>query len=70
MSNNVKRITMQYTKDYNTEVVKLVRKIGNTKAAIELGLPKSAFNGNANISVIDNTNLSIDETVIWICRAY
>jgi len=43
MSENVKRTTKQYTKDYKTEAVKLVREIGNTKAAVELGVPKSTL---------------------------
>lgn len=43
MSDNIKRTTKQYTKDYKTEAVKLVRKIGNTKASIELGVPKSTL---------------------------
>jgi transposase len=43
MSENIKRSTKQYTKDYKTEAVKLVREIGITKAAIELGIPKSTL---------------------------
>ncbi len=43
MSGNVKRTNKQYTKDYKTEAVKLVREIGNTKASIELGVPKSTL---------------------------
>jgi transposase-like protein len=43
MSGNVKRLTNQYTKDYKKEAVKLVREIGNTKAAIELDVPKSTL---------------------------
>lgn len=43
MSENAKRFTKQYTKDYKTEAVKLVREIGNTKAAIEIGVPKSTL---------------------------
>ncbi len=39
MSGNVKRTVRQYTKDYKTESVKLVKEIGITKAAIELGVP-------------------------------
>ena len=43
MSGNVKRTTRQYTKDYKTESVKLVKEIGITKAAIELGVPKTTL---------------------------
>ncbi len=43
MSGNVKRSTRQYTKDYKAESVKLAKKIGTTKAAIELGLPKTTL---------------------------
>ena len=43
MSENVKRSTKKYTKDYKTEAVKLVKEIGNTKASIELGVPKSTL---------------------------
>lgn len=43
MSGNIKRFTKQYAKDYKTEAVKLVREIGNAKAAIELGIPKSTI---------------------------
>lgn len=38
MSEKVKRITKQYTNEYKAEAVKLTRKIGITKAAIELGV--------------------------------
>ena len=43
MSGNLKRATKQYTKDYKTESVKLVKEIGITKAAIELGVPKTTL---------------------------
>ena len=43
MSENVKRSTRQYTKSYKTEALKLVKEIGNTKASIELGVPKSTL---------------------------
>jgi transposase len=43
MSEKVKRITKQYTKEYKAEAVKLLREIGTTKAAIELGVPKSTL---------------------------
>lgn len=43
MSYNAKRNNKQYTKDYKTEAVKLVKEIGNTKASIELGVPKSTL---------------------------
>jgi len=43
MSDNVKRTSKQYSKDYKAEAVKLVRKIGNTKAATELNIPKSTL---------------------------
>lgn len=43
MSGNAKRVTRQYTKDYKIEAVKLVKEIGNAKAAIELGVPKSTL---------------------------
>lgn len=43
MSEKVKRITKQYTNEYKAEAVKLTRKIGITKAAIELGIPKSTL---------------------------
>jgi transposase len=43
MSGNVKRTVRQYTKDYKTESVKLVKEIGITKAAIELGVPKTTL---------------------------
>lgn len=36
MSENAKRTTKQYTKDYKTETIKLLREIGNAKTAIEL----------------------------------
>ncbi len=56
MSKNVKRSTKQYTKEYKIEAVKLVREIGNTKAAIELGVPKSTLSqwvNQAEIGGID-----------------
>lgn len=43
MSEKAKRITKQYTKEYKTEAVKLVRGIGTTKAVMELGVPKSTL---------------------------
>jgi len=43
MSEKVKRITKQYAKEYKTEAVKLVREIGISKAASELGIPKSTL---------------------------
>ena len=43
MSVNGKRIVRQYTKEYKIEAVKLVREIGNTKASIELGIPKTTL---------------------------
>ena len=43
MSENAKRTTKQYTKDYKTEAIKLLREIGNAKTAIELGVPKSTL---------------------------
>lgn len=56
MSESVKRSTRQYTKEYKTEAVKLVREIGNTKAAKELGVPKSTLSqwiNQAEIGEID-----------------
>jgi len=56
MSGNVKRVTRQYTKDYKTEAVKLVKEIGNTKTSIELGVPKSTLSqwvNKAKIGEID-----------------
>ncbi len=43
MSEKVKRSTRKYTNEYKTEAVKLVREIGNSKAAIELGVPRSTL---------------------------
>ena len=43
MSKNVKKSTRRYTASYKTEAVKLVREIGNSKASIELGVPKSTL---------------------------
>lgn len=43
MSEKVKRITKQYTKEYKAEAVKLMREIVTTKASIELGVPKSTL---------------------------
>ena len=43
MSEKVKRITKQYTNEYKAEAIRLTRKIGITKAAIELGIPKSTL---------------------------
>lgn len=43
MSENVKREIRKYTKEYKLESVKLINKIGTTKAAIELGVPKSTL---------------------------
>jgi transposase len=43
MSGKEKRTTRQYTKDYKTESVKLVKEIGITKAATELGVPKTTL---------------------------
>jgi len=57
MSEKVKRITKQYTKEYKAEAVKLVREIGTTKAAIELGVPKSTLSQwvkRAEIGDLDN----------------
>lgn len=38
-----KKSTTQYTKSYKAEAVKLVREIGNSKASVELGVPKSTL---------------------------
>jgi len=43
MSNNVKRITKKYTKEYKLEAIKLIKEIGNSKAAKELGIAKSTL---------------------------
>jgi len=43
MSGNVKRVTRQYTEEYKAESVKLVKEIGITKAAKELGIPKTTL---------------------------
>jgi transposase len=43
MSDNTKRSTRRYTQNYKEEAVKLVREIGNTKASLELGVPKSTL---------------------------
>jgi len=48
MSEKVKRITKQYTKEYKAEAVKLMREIGLAKATIELGIPKSTLSQWAN----------------------
>jgi transposase len=56
MSEKIKRDTKHYTKDYKAEAVKLVREIGNAKAASELGVPKttlSHWTRQANIGEID-----------------
>ena len=43
MSVNVRETAKQYSKDYKAEAVKLVKKIGNKQAALELGVPKSTL---------------------------
>lgn len=43
MSDNVKRVTKKYTKEYKLEAIKLVKEIGNAKAAKELGIAKSTL---------------------------
>ena len=57
MSENVKRSTKKYTNDYKSEAVELVKEIGNTKASIELGVPKSTLSHwvkQAEIGYIDS----------------
>ena len=59
MSDNAKRSTRKYTKDYKIEAVKLVREIGNSKASKELGVPKSTLSqwtNQAKIGYIDTGN--------------
>ncbi|HOJ12143.1 MAG TPA: transposase [Clostridiales bacterium] len=48
----------QYTKDYKTEAVKLMRKIGNTKAAVELGVPKNTLSQWVKQTEIDDMDTS------------
>jgi len=43
MSANSKREARKYTPEYKAEAVKLVREIGNTRAAAELGIPESTL---------------------------
>ena len=43
MSENVKRSARQYTSEYKIEAIKLVEAIGNSKAALELGIPRSTL---------------------------
>jgi len=45
MSNNGKKLVKQYSPEYKIEAVKLVKEIGNTKAARELGVPESTLSG-------------------------
>ena len=59
MSEKVKRITKQYTKEYQAEVVKLVREIGTTKADIELGVPKSTLSQWVKRAEIDDVNFHL-----------
>jgi len=56
MSDNVRRSARNYTKDYKIEAVKLVREIGNSKASIELGVPRSTLSQwtkKAEIGLLD-----------------
>jgi transposase len=43
MPDNVKRVTKKYTKEYKLEAIKLIKEIGNAKAAKELGIAKSTL---------------------------
>lgn len=43
MSEIIKRKCKEYTLDYKIEAIKLVQKIGNSKASIELGVPVSTL---------------------------
>lgn len=48
MSDNLKRQAKKYSKEYKLEAIKLIKEIGNSKAARELGIPKSTLNGWVN----------------------
>jgi transposase len=56
MSGNVRKAARKYTNDYKVEAVKLVREIGNSKASIELGVPRSTLSQwtkKAEIGLLD-----------------
>ncbi len=43
MSENAKRQTKKYTKEYKLEAIEVIKEIGNAKAAVELGRAKSTL---------------------------
>lgn len=56
MSTEGRRKARKYTPEYKEEAVKLVREIGNNRASLELGVPKSTLShwvGEATTGGID-----------------
>jgi transposase len=52
MSKENRQAPRQYTAEYKAEAVKLVRKIGNGQASIELGVPPSTLSHWVNVAKI------------------
>lgn len=56
MSTEKRQPARKYTKEYKGEAVKLVREIGNRRAAVELGIPSSTLSrwtSDARVGRID-----------------